>query len=338
MCLRRWALAALKILLVIGGLYLAWRLASRVAWSELAERLRSVRSTPVALALLCMLGRFGAVHLRWSLALAKVGFRAPSATRFLSLATAVLINHITPTARLLGGVVRARYLSRRLSCPFSSVYATVLADQLSHHTIQVVLTWAALTAVAWTLGRFELAALVATGPPALVAVGWLSSRARRPARTAGLLPGMVRRFAERRTRRLGSLLATGRNLLDRLREILSDRRLQGRMAVLSAAHFLFNAGAQWLLFSALGQEVWPLAVIVAVALGTGAGFLSGTPGGVGTTEAAMIGSYVLLGIEQVDAAAATLLYRGLHYSLVLGLGLPSLIWLETSRATGMRSP
>ncbi len=334
---RRWALAAFKTLLVVGALYLAWHLASRVAWPELAGRLRSARGTLVAAALLCLLGRFAAVHFRWSLALGKVGIHPPHAIRLLSLASAVLINHVTPTARLLGGVLRARYLRRRVASPFNRLYATVLADQFSHHGVHAALTWVALTVTAWTLERFELAALLAAAPLTLVAAAVLWSRARGPLQSSGLLSWMTRRFAERRERRLGSLLASGRSLLERLREILSDRRLQGRMAALSAAHLLLNATAQWLLFAALGQQISFVTVIAAVALGTGAGFLSGTPGGVGTTEAAMIGCYVLLGLPQVDAAAATLLYRGLHYALVLVLGLPSLVYQESSgsgRGTG----
>ena len=42
----------------------------------------------------------------------------------------------------------------------------------------------------------------------------------------------------------------------------------------------------------------------------------------------MVGTYVLLGVNQIDAAAATILFRGLHYALVITMGLPSLIYFE----------
>lgn len=45
-------------------------------------------------------------------------------------------------------------------------------------------------------------------------------------------------------------------------------------------------------------------------------------------EAALIGGYALMGIGRLEAVAGTLLYRGLHYILVLLFGLPSLITVE----------
>jgi hypothetical protein len=42
----------------------------------------------------------------------------------------------------------------------------------------------------------------------------------------------------------------------------------------------------------------------------------------------MVASFAALGVDRVDAAAGTLLFRGLHYATVLGLGLPALVLLE----------
>lgn len=69
-------------------------------------------------------------------------------------------------------------------------------------------------------------------------------------------------------------------------------------------------------------------MVVTISLGTAVGALSRSPGGIATTEAAMVGTYILLGVTEIDAAAATFLFRGLHYALVLSMGLPSLIFFE----------
>jgi uncharacterized membrane protein YbhN (UPF0104 family) len=45
----------------------------------------------------------------------------------------------------------------------------------------------------------------------------------------------------------------------------------------------------------------------------------------------MVASFTVMGVGRVEAAAATLLYRGLHYATVLAVGLPALILLETRR-------
>lgn len=98
------------------------------------------------------------------------------------------------------------------------------------------------------------------------------------------------------------------------------------MAAIGILIFSLNVAAQWLIFDSLGTPVRPMAVGAAIALGLAAGLVTGTPGGVATTEAAMVGLYVSFGIDGVEATAGVLLYRGLHYLLVLTLGLPSLVY------------
>src|SRR6185436_7293406 len=84
----------------------------------------------------------------------------------------------------------------------------------------------------------------------------------------------------------------------------------------------------WLIFRSIGEPVALLPVVAVVALGGAAGTMTGTPGGVGTTEAAMVAGFVALGMDRVDAGAGTLLFRGLHYAVVLAVGLPALAVLE----------
>jgi uncharacterized protein (TIRG00374 family) len=100
------------------------------------------------------------------------------------------------------------------------------------------------------------------------------------------------------------------------------------MVAWTLAFGLLNLGAQWVLFRALGIRVDPFVVAAVIGGGTIVGALTGSPGGLATTEAAMTAGYVALGIGELDAAAATLLYRGLHYAVVLALGAPSLFYFE----------
>jgi uncharacterized protein (TIRG00374 family) len=105
------------------------------------------------------------------------------------------------------------------------------------------------------------------------------------------------------------------------------------MSIFGVAFFLLNVLAQWVIFAGLDSQVSLLTVAITVALGAAAGQLTGTPGGAATTEAAMIACFVALGVDRVDAVAATLLYRGLHYGLIMILGVPALLYCElaTSR-------
>ena len=95
-----------------------------------------------------------------------------------------------------------------------------------------------------------------------------------------------------------------------------------------------NIAAQWVMFRALGAPVSPFVVVAVVALGTAVGNLTGTPGGLGTTEVAMMASFKLMGVDAVAAAAGILLYRGLHYASILVVGLPALTLLELKPKRG----
>ncbi|HEX2165368.1 MAG TPA: YbhN family protein, partial [Thermoanaerobaculia bacterium] len=145
---------------------------------------------------------------------------------------------------------------------------------------------------------------------------------------------LIRALAERLVRRAGAggalerLVIHGRDAIEVVVTLLGDGGLRNRALLLGVGFFVVNAGAQWLIFVALGTEVGLFVVLAVVALGAAAGVLVGTPGGLGAAEAAMIAGFTASGVEPLDATAASLLYRALHFGAILALGLPSLAWLE----------
>lgn len=68
------------------------------------------------------------------------------------------------------------------------------------------------------------------------------------------------------------------------------------MALLALLYIALTCGAQWLVFVALGLEIDPMIVLVTLSLAIAIGALSGTPGGIATTEAVMVGAYAALGV------------------------------------------
>ena len=121
-----------------------------------------------------------------------------------------------------------------------------------------------------------------------------------------------------------------------MRESFSDTDLQIRLALLGLVSLISTAAAQYFVFAGLEIEIGFGVALVVVAVGVAAGVVTGTPGGLATTEAAMIAAYTELGLTPVDAAAGTLLYRGLHYLVVLVLGLPGWLYCELSIPAGIR--
>jgi glycosyltransferase 2 family protein len=325
---RRRLVALGQTVLVVAALGLTWRLIAGIHWGDLAARLGTASWPLVVLATLLLAARYAIWDMRFRLAAGRTIGRAPHAVLgfFVLLASAAL-NLLTPSARLIGGLMRARYFARSTRRPFGLLYGVVLYDQIAHHTVMTLCTWLTLIATAHSLGYHGIAA--ATLAALLVAGAVLYAWSRR--RAFGEDNPIVRLLARRAARqegRLGRLYAHGQEAVGTFARLLAVPRLQLQSLALGCLFFVVNSLAQWLIFRSIGEPIGLLPVIAVVALGGAAGIMTGTPGGVGTTEAAMVAGFVTLGMDRVDASAGTLLYRGLHYAVVLAVGLPALAVLE----------
>lgn len=296
---------------------------SEISWADLGRRVRTATPALLAIAGVLMLGRFVVWQQRWGLAVARLDERFSARRRFLALMASVVVNHSTPSVRVFGGIFRARYLARSGTRSFVDHYAAVLFDQIAHHSVVNAVTWLATVGVLWGRGLRWPAAVTAVAGAALAI--WLGRR------RGGARQSIIAR-ADRGAQRLGdrfaALKASAGELVHVLVRLLASRSLLASAAAWTLGFVVLNLCAQWLLFRALGAEVGLLTVASVVGLGTLAGAVTGSPGGVGTTEAAMTAGFVAVGVDAVDATAATLLYRGMHYALVLALGLPCLAYLE----------
>ncbi|HEX7181450.1 MAG TPA: lysylphosphatidylglycerol synthase transmembrane domain-containing protein [Thermoanaerobaculia bacterium] len=325
--LKRWGTLLLKVGVSALALYFTWRLLADMDWADLAARMSEASWRFLIPGILLLLARYVAWDWRFRLAARQgVGQSPHPVLGFFVLMASAALNLITPSARLIGGLMRARYFARSTSRPFGMLYGVVLYDQIAHHTVMTTCTWIAVVATAFIMGRHALgtgalAALVA------VAIGlafWLH----RGSFESHPLVRFVARGAGRAEGRMQRLYAHGHEAVGIFVRLLAQAPLRWKAGLIGLLYAVLNAGAQWLIFLALGREIDPLVVFAGVSLGTAAGTLTGTPGGLGTTEAAMVASFGLMGIDRVDAAAGTLLCRGLHYAVVLAVGLPALALLE----------
>jgi len=325
---RRWGRLLLKVGVSAVALYFTWRLLAGMDWNELSRRLAQASWWWLSPAVACLLARWMAWDGRFRLAARRGAQIAPTAMLgfFVLLASAAL-NLITPSARLIGGLMRARYFSRSTSRSFGLLYGVVLFDQVAHHTVMIAATCVAVVATALAAGRVGLAAgaFAVLGAAAIALTVW--TRRRGPREQNPLVRFLARR-AEEAEGRMQRFYAHSHEAVGVFVRLLGDGPLLGQAALLGIAYVVLNAGAQWLIFRALDLPVSGLVVFAGVSLGVAAGTMTGTPGGLGTTEAAMVASFALMGVGRVEAAAATLLYRGLHYATVLLVGLPALACLE----------
>ena len=328
-------IVAAKTAAVALAVYLISRLVSGIGWQELRERALAADPVLLVVAAVLLSGRWLVWQHRWYLALAGLGEKNTHRRCFAALIASIFVNHVTPTARVLGGIVRTRYVARPWGGRFRRVFAATLFDQLVHHTVVGLATWLALISGAVILGRYKIASVA--GLALAIVTLLVILRAAREERAEPGVRSVLLRTARERVIHLAPVLGRGRQTLQAVRSLLQMQGLVVRAALWSAMVFATTVAAQWVFFPALGIDISPLRVAAVVGLGGLAGAIFGTPGGVGSTEAAMISAFVTFGVERTDAVAATFLFRGLHYCLVLGLGLPSFLFLELQRVRRRRS-
>src|SRR6185312_14944860 len=154
-------------------------------------------------------------------------------------------------------------------------------------------TWVVFSATAFYLGPVGLAWASVPRRMAWAWALWTWGRGRGRLGRNRIVRFLARR-AERDEGKLDRFFAHGHEAVGVFVGLLSSGTLQAQATVLGIAYFLVNIAAQWAMFSALGAPVSPFVVIAVVALGTAVGTLTGTPGGMGTTEVAMMASFKLM--------------------------------------------
>jgi undecaprenyl-diphosphatase len=332
-----WA-SAIRALVTVASLALAvWAVAHLLEGEDFRDvtvRLRRASPAGVLLA-----SGFVLLHLflwafRWKLAIRRIDPTPRRRVIYSALAAAASVNLVAPFARVLGGLLRARYLARDGRRTLGEFLGVVLFDQWMHGVVMGLLTAGALIFSAAVGHRYELAASLAIGILAMAFALhlWSLMRTRDAAAWAA-------RFAESSWAGrwpLRALKRHGQDTLATFSKLLSDDRLRLASWALGLGVFFAAASAQAAAFWALGETPRPLVVCVTVALGAAVGTLATTPGGVGVTEASMIALFVWLGVDRVTAAAAALLYRSVYYVVVLVTGMPSLLVLEWAQIRDRR--
>ena len=314
------------VLFLALALWLVVRFLGEVGWREIGARLRGAHPAWLGAAVRLNLLQLWVWGFRWKLAIRRVDPTPKRRVIYAALAAAAAVNHVAPFARLLGGLLRARYLARAGQLTVSAFYGVVLFDQLSHLAVMLVLTLFALVAGALLIHNYVLAAGMAAGAAALagVVMAWAGSGKGGGGRFA-------RRFARSRLAEWAparALARRGGETVAMFARLAADRRLRWQVSALGFVVYGVSVAAQTCVFWSMGESPNPLVVAVTVSLGLAAGTLAGTPGGIGVAEAAMMSLYVALGVDRVAAAAAALLYRSLYYLVVLTTGLPSALLLE----------
>jgi len=104
---------------------------------------------------------------------------------------------------------------------------------------------------------------------------------------------------------------------------------RGWLAVAGAIGFwAANIAIMWASFEAFGLDVAGAVVVQGFFVGMAANLIPGAPGGVGTVDAGMIGTYVLFGLDGSTVFASVLMYRLIAFWLPLPPGIMAFFQLR----------
>ena len=285
-------------------------------WRGVATAVAQVGTLGVVVALLLSLVNYGLRFIRWQMYLRTMGHPVPWRE---SLKIYVAGFALTTTPGKAGEAMRGVLLKAR-GVPYPTSFAAFLSERLSDLLAVVVLTLLGLTT------HHSSRPLILAGLLALAAVFVILSSER-------LLKNL--HDAIRGTSRLPTM---ARHLFEVL---LEARRCQSPMLLsaatgLSLVAWAAEAWAFHLLLQWMGLRTSLSFAAFTYAISMLAGALSFMPGGLGGTEAVMMGLLLANGASTVERVAATVLIRVTTLWFAVTLGAAAL--LLSTRATLLRSP
>jgi uncharacterized membrane protein YbhN (UPF0104 family) len=188
---------------------------------------------------------------------------------------------------------------------------------IARRTIAFFLITSATNVVFLALGGLGLATGVLSGSPSW----WLGAV---PA-FAAVLVILTALGARRIVRRV----ARARVVAEGVDEALRLLRTGDPLILFGAAgYMLFDVAMLGVCFTAFGNDIPPVGVLLVAYIIGQLGSLIPIPGGIGGVDGGLIGTLVIYGADATDAAVAVIAYRGLLLAIPALLGLPALAVLR----------
>ncbi len=201
------------------------------------------------------------------------------------------------------------------------------ADFIAHRTVAFFLLTSLANVTFLGLGGVALATGLLGGSPDLL-LGLIPAVAAALAVALALGARQLAGALARRSMR-ARLSAAAEAVGDGVDEAVRLLRT-GDLAILLGAsgYMLFDVAMLGVCFAAFGNDVPPVGVLLVAYIIGQLGSLIPIPGGIGGTDAGLIGTLVLYGVDAGDAAVAVIAYRGLLLAIPALLGLPALTILR----------
>jgi uncharacterized membrane protein YbhN (UPF0104 family) len=217
-----------------------------------------------------------------------------------------------------GGLALGAWILRRGGLP---------NDFIARRTVAFFLLTSLANVGFLVLGGIGLATGLLGGSPSFV-LGLIPAVAAVGVIALALLAGRVASALARRSMRprIASAAHAVGNGVEEALELLRSR--DWGILVGAAAYLLFDVAMLGVCFTAFGNDVPPVGVLLVAYLIGQLGGLIPIPGGIGGVDGGLIGTLVLYGVGAADAAVAVIAYRGLLLAIPALLGFPALAVLR----------
>jgi uncharacterized protein (TIRG00374 family) len=297
-------------------------LAAVLLREDLGGIYNTIISADLKLVLLAVGLYFFAVSLwadRWRVTLMAASYKIGFWKLYVIAHSGMFFNNITPTTQIGGEPFRAYFIKKTLKVPYSTGFATILAEGilsiisfLGLLLVSIVLLIYLLSPPLWVsvaiLGTI-ICLLVAFVPLAYTLV-------KRKTASGGIFK-IIRWISKRGGRKTSDkkIMRPIKKFYDSMQIVLQDKKKVVTISIIALLLNLVSMMRIWIILFALGWGASLAAPLLAVTIPLLAGMIPFLPGGLVLVEASMVGVFVACGIPITIAISATILERAISYVL-----------------------
>jgi len=278
---------------------------------------------------------------RWRVALMAAGHTVGFWRLYAIAHSGMFFSNITPISKSGGEPFRAYFIKKTQKVPYSTGFATILAEGILSIPIffGLLLAGMALWVYLQSPPLWVSAAILGTIICLLIAFIPLAyALVKRKAASEGIFR-IVRWVSKRLGRKTSEKKTMGpiKKFYASMRIVLRDKK---KAVTISAIALLLNLVSMmriWIILLALGWNASLAAPLLAITIPVLVGIIPFLPGGLVLVEASMTGVFVLCGIPLTIAISATLIERAISYvlSTIVGAGAVSYlgikVWKKSNR-------
>ncbi len=319
-----------QIIFLLLALLLLYFVLNKVGFGNIINTLKMLKWYYLLLAVGINLSMFLVWNYKWKLLVEKLG-KIRFWDLFPMLMAGSFINTSTPTANVGGEPIRAYYLGRKIRKEKTRCFATIMIDKATNTATSLVFVLFSILFITLFLKISTTVKVLTQSLVILAAIIIIVSVLLRKLKmkdVAKLFHPLFRKKFSDKNQFLKYVENKVGSIKEVMKEFFKDNKAVRKEVTLAFVMQLLTFAKAYVLFIALGQNVNPLNVVIAISIAVTIGQLIIVPGGIGVVESSMISMYALMGINANIAATVAILDRIIHYFFALGIGYISFSYLN----------